>query len=615
MYPVSQDFLEKMRADLRRVDAKLVIDWTAPDLDQSIQVTANENASTSYTQQTADGVTHATRKWASCDGSTYPDGNWFPAPGPGDLSENQMGWWGRQLAGTDGAFSEPYPALTITHAIRPVRSLRVVGDSARGEWPVDFTVELFGPDGTLLRTETVVGNTGIEWSMHLNPPVLDVVKQVLTITRWSHPDRQAKIIEFFTSIQETYYNDDIVEIRLLEERETSTGSLPVGNISANEITIRLANEDRKFDIRNPSSQLSGLLKPNRRIQVWLGSEGEWVPLGTFWSLDWDAPDDQLEAVTTARDRLERLRQTMYQSGSVQQNVSLHALVEQVLRDAGLRPGEYWIDPALQSIVIPWAYLAPTSHREALRTIAEAGLAVVYADRDGVVRIESMSGTPAAPVAEITEDDYFPPLSTPSRQEKVANEIVVTTQPLQPASVPEEVYRSTEPISVPAGQTITVTVFYTKQPVIEAVAALDNPPPGVSIVGATYYAWGADVHIQNTGGSAANVTMVITGKPLTVQGSERVVARDQASITENGVLRYEFPANPLVQTLAQAQAIANALLASAKDPRRDIEVEWRGNPALELGDTVTVVGQDVQIIRQEITWSGAMSARLTGRKVT
>ena len=615
MYPVSQDFLEKMRADLRRVDAKLVIDWTAPDLDQSIQVTANEQASTSYPQQTADGVTGTTRKWASCDGSTYPDGTWFPAPGPDDLTENQMGWWGTQLAGADGAFSEPYPALTITHAIRPVRYLRVVGDSARGEWPVDFRVDLYGPDDTLLRTQTVNGNDSIEWSMSLMPEVLDVAKQVLTVTRWSHPGRQAKIIEFFSSIQETYLSGDIVEIRMIEEREASQGSLPVGNISANEISIRLANEGRKFDVRNPNSPLAGLLKPNRRIHAYLGVDDEWVPLGTFWSLDWDAPDDQLEAVTVARDRLERLRKTNFSTSTVHQNDSMYALAERVLQDAGLSPSDYWIDPALQSIVVPWAWLSPTSHREALRIIAEAALAVVYTDRDGVIRIESMTSTPPTPVVEITEDDYFPPLQAPSRQDQVANEIVVTTQPLRPASAPEEVYRSTEPISVPAGKTVTVTAFYTKQPVIETSASLDSPPAAVSITNVTYYAWGADVSIRNTSGSAANVTLVITGKPLTVQGSQRVVARDQASITENGVLRYEFPANPLVQTLAQAQAIANALLASAKDPRRDIEVEWRGNPVLELGDAVKVVGQDVQIIRQEITWAGAMSARLTGRKVT
>ena len=112
-----------------------------------------------------------------------------------------------------------------------------------------------------------------------------------------------------------------------------------------------------------------------------------------------------------------------------------------------------------------------------------------------------------------------------------------------------------------------------------------------------------------------MTLVIQGKPLTVQNKERAIARDEASITENGVLRYEFPANPLVQTLAQAQAIADTLLASVKDARRDIEVEWRGNPALLLGDRVTVKNQDYHVIRQELDWQGYLQARLTGRRAT
>jgi hypothetical protein len=121
-------------------------------------------------------------------------------------------------------------------------------------------------------------------------------------------------------------------------------------------------------------------------------------------------------------------------------------------------------------------------------------------------------------------------------------------------------------------------------------------------------------MQNTNSTDQQVTLVIQGKPLTVQNKERAIARDETSITENGVLRFEFPENPLVQTLSQAQAIANALLASVKNPRRDIELDWRGNPALLLGDQVTIKGKYYHVIRQEIEWDGALSARLTGRKV-
>jgi hypothetical protein len=340
---------------------------------------------------------------------------------------------------------------------------------------------------------------------------------------------------------------------------------------------------------------------------------EYIPLGIFWSLDWDSPDDTLEATVTARDRMELLRKGTYQTSQVQQNKSLYELAEAVLQDAGLNSNEYVIDTVLQSIVVPYAWFNPVSHREALRRIAEAGLAAAYADRDGKIRIESFVSTGTTTDLEITEDDYFS-ARTPSRQNEIANEIIVDTQPLKPATTAEEVYRSNEPITIPASSTKTVTAFYNSQQVIEAVASLDNPPAGVSIVETTYYGWGASVSIRNTNATDKQVTLVIQGKPLTVRNKERAIARDEASILENGVLRYEFPANPLVQTLAQAQAIADALLASVKDPRRDIEVDWRGNPALLLGDRVTVKNQDYHVIRQEIDWQGYLSARMTGRKV-
>ena len=618
MYPVSQDFLDKMKADRRQVLARVEIDYTDPFMDQSIDIEASENANISYPQQTADSVQETTLKWASLDGSWVLDGTYHLAPPPDKLAQYQFGWWGSQLAGAGGVFAAPYPALTVTHLPRPIHILRVVGDTARVEYPVDFEIKLYAQDDTLLKTETVTGNTQVSWSKTLEPQVLDVAKQVLTITKWSHAGRCAKIIEFFTSIREVYETDDLISIKLLEEREASQGSLPVGNISSNEITLALNNEDKKFDIDNDQSPLKNLLKPNRRIQLRLGveinGEIEWVPLGIFWSLDWDSPDDSLEATVTARDRMELLRKGTYQTSQVQQNKSLKELAEAVLQDAGLTSSEYVIDDALDDTVIPYSWFNPVSHREALRLIAEAGLAAAFQNRDGKIQIESFLISGDEPVLEITEDDYFPPLRAPSRQDQVANEIIVDTQPLRPASAAEEVYRSNETITIPGNSTKTVTAFFNQPPVIEAAAYLDSPPTGVSITEVTYYGWGASVSIRNTNATDKQAMLVVHGKPLTVQNKERAIARDEASILENGVLRYEFPTNPLVQTLDQAQAIADTLLASVKEPRRDIEVDWRGNPALELGDRVTVKGGEFVVIRNQLNWIGAFSAVMTGRRV-
>ncbi|MBC7193867.1 hypothetical protein, partial [Marinobacter sp.] len=216
-----------MRADKRQVLAKAVIDYTDPFLDQSIAVSASEQANVSYPAQTADAVAEPFAKIASLDGSWLLDGTYALAPDPSEAATHQMGWWGSQLAGTDGSFVSPYPTLTVTFFSRPITQLKVVGDSKRGEYPVDFVIKLYDSAGTVLYTETVTGNTLVTWQKTLASAVTQVTKMTLEISKWSHPGRQAKILEFFTSIQETYEGDDVILIHLLEEREVSQGSLPV----------------------------------------------------------------------------------------------------------------------------------------------------------------------------------------------------------------------------------------------------------------------------------------------------------------------------------------------------------------------------------------------------
>ena len=56
MYPVSQEFIEKIRANKRQVFGRVAIDYTDPTIDQSVQVETNENANISYPAQVADNV-------------------------------------------------------------------------------------------------------------------------------------------------------------------------------------------------------------------------------------------------------------------------------------------------------------------------------------------------------------------------------------------------------------------------------------------------------------------------------------------------------------------------------------------------------------------------------
>lgn len=341
-----------------------------------------------------------------------------------------------------------------------------------------------------------------------------------------------------------------------------------------------------------------------------------VPLGTFWSGSWDAPEDKLYARTIGRDRLELLRTSDYTINKINRNSNLYDLAKDVLMDAGLQETDYWIDEELQEYEVPYPFFDIQSHREALRKIAEAAIGQVYCDREGIIRIEGASylENKANVDIEITKDDYFKK-NNPAKDEEIANYIEVETQPLSP-DVNQEVYHSTDTINLIAGQARTMTVNYNHTPCIEAVANLTEVTGSVTIQGAEYYAWGADITLYSVDNASCKIK--IDAKPLIVLSKYRVIARDEASIIDNGIKKFTFPANSLVQTEEVAQKIADKLLLYYKDPRRDIEMSWRGNPALELGDVIETIDYETEkgryhVTKQELEYNGALRARLEGRR--
>jgi len=346
--------------------------------------------------------------------------------------------------------------------------------------------------------------------------------------------------------------------------------------------------------------------------TWESMKGkEFVPLGMFWSGDWDVPEQDLYAHTTGRDRLELLRNSIFSTSEVYVNENLYDLAITVLIDAGMSAGEYFIDDDLKQYVIPYAYFDSQSHREALRKIAEASLGQAYCDREGILRIEGATYLDSlVPVDNIARDDYFTK-NNPTKWSEVANYIEVETQPLTLMSV-QEVYKSNELESIGAGRTKSITAFYNEIPCINAVAAITGTG---TISSVNYYAWGAAIEVASA--TAGTFELSINAQPLKVLNTEKIIKKDDNSIASNGQLKYTYPVNPLVQTRAQAENIASNLLLYYREPRKDIELDWRGNPAMILGDRITVTDRnganDYYVISQQLEFDGALKSMIRGRK--
>jgi hypothetical protein len=651
MYDVTSQYNKGILAEKRQVVGRVVIDYSVPEVDSSITVTANENAYIVQNYQVTNGVLESTRKWASLDGTWVLDGTYFLSPDTEDAAvNNELGWWGETMAGTGGAFSAPYPTLIVEFSSRVVSTLQVVGDSMRGEYPVDFNIYLYNSD-ILLYTETVTGNAEIAWEKPI-APIGEVTKSILEITKWSHDGRQAKIVEFFPILHETYTGDDLFSLSLLEEREVSNGNLPIGNISCNELDISIFNRDRKFDAGNRDSRLYQLIKPNRKVRAWLGlvlpdekitqlavfgiglgqmllelntTHVEWIPLGTFYTLDWDVPELDITAGTTARDRLQLLDNSTYSADELLKDATFYDIAVDVLTDAGLRMNEYFVDEELKNYSVNYGCVLTKpndkSHRECLRSIVEACLGQCYMDRNGILRIEGPSylvNEKTTIDATITRDDYFTK-NNPAAYEELANYIIIKTQPYLPESETSDIYMTDDDKleSIAIGETKTVTIEW-DDPAINCTAALQSAPAGLTITGVVYRPYGADVTV-NGATVAGTFKIAIMGYKLGVSNEIDVIAKDDQSIKENGLKKYSIDENPLIQTKGVAQAIADKCLELSKDPRRDLELEWRGNPALELGDRINVPDSktttaDFWVVFNQLEWDGTLSQTTKGKKV-
>lgn len=255
---------------------------------------------------------------------------------------------------------------------------------------------------------------------------------------------------------------------------------------------------------------------------------------------------------------------------------------------------------------------------------------------------------------INQDNYFD-MVQPAKSEELLNSVEVAHYPLQQQDFNDEYYKTMEAIPIPYLSTIDIECVYSEPPCLNpAATAYETNSEGeityddttglisndtLTVNTITYYAWGVVLNVTNNNAQATTTSttsttlnpekaegycvVVVTAIPLKSQGLEGYTAKDTSSILENGVLKYSYPKNHLIQHRENAVDIATTLLATYVIPRKDISLDWRGDPSLELTDEVDVPEYNkngiytegtFSIFKQIIKYDGTLKAKLEGRKV-
>lgn len=648
MIAVSPAFTDAAAARKRRPKAKVKITWTDPYVDIAVDVTASSVGATSWEDQVVDLIKETPHKWLILDGLSALDGTFWIAPGTQEeANANQFGWYSEEVSDGSGDFATP-PELLVEFAARTVNTLRFVGEPTIGEYPVDFDIYVYenGESGANYSyVSNVTGNTLVEYTEDISAEELfDVTSIKLVVSKWSQANTICKIIEAFEAITDTLYGDSISSMTITEEREIRDGTLPVGNITANLLDLELQNVKivrggnqviDPFFPENDNSYLKNFMLPNRRVEAFLGFRLadltiEYVSCGTFWTGEWSISDKNFSVSVSCLDRIGLLKQSIFVCDVLFENENLKTIAEYVLQHAKdnipMLDLTWEVSDDLSDFIVPTAWFDKKDYSATLRDIAEACLGQCYMRKDDVLVITGYTENVATTTdLTITKSMYFE-RNQPSNLKDLANYIEVETQPIVPSEEVTNVYSSGSFIPIDASAThLNVEIKYSETPVSNAVASISEVESGIDVVisSVVYYPWGAVMTIVNNTASAGSYKISVSGNVYSVYGQETIVRQDDQSIFEHGTFPYKFPVNHLVQSSAVATLIAENLLSSYKNQRRDIILEWIGTPVLELGDQINapeyqrgIINNtaEFKVIKNILSFDGTLRETTTGRKV-
>jgi hypothetical protein len=331
--PELKSEIQKLRG--RRLQARVRIDYSDVNLDNTIQGTAGSTAENSYIEQVYNGKEDVSAKWASLDGS-WVIGEYALAPTTSaERDRYEIGWWSNRLTNGDAEYIETtgrlygdgrlygedvygelstHEELVITFTERTLSDIRISFDNARIEYAVDFDVVFYDIDRTELYRQIVTNNSGVKYAVTI--PVQNLVaSMVLVIKKWSDAGRQAKIAEFYTSVSELYNGDDIINLDVIENSELSDQS-PIGSVASGRCVVTLYNRNRRFDYDNTTSKLFNLVRENVRITPFIGNGSEWIQLGVFYAKSWDVSKQSITATVTGVDRMAILGESDYTKSEI-----------------------------------------------------------------------------------------------------------------------------------------------------------------------------------------------------------------------------------------------------------------------------------------------------------
>ena len=281
-----------------------------------------------------------------------------------------------------------YPMVTITFPnVRShlVPGVTIVWSETYNEYATRCRITAL--NGTEIVTSGEFLNDSVRSMFEL--PMSEYDRIYIEIIDWIVPDHRPRIERVYLGAFEIFTKSNLVKYSHKQSADLLSTELP-----KNEIVFSL---DNSSDIWNPDNPVGNAryLADRQEVSVRYGYKLpagiEWIPAGTFWISEWDAPPNGLEATFTARDLLEFLNvpYSGRKSGTLY-DIAISALEQGELPVTESVTLRYVVDESLKQITTDFSEDNNTyTAAVILQMVANAGRCVLRQTRDGVLRLERL----------------------------------------------------------------------------------------------------------------------------------------------------------------------------------------------------------------------------------
>lgn len=403
------------------------------------------------------------------------------------------------------------------------------------------------------------------------------------------------------------YHYDDYSGRVLSIEYTRESEQPTSPLTLSIATITLDNHDDYFSPLNASSPISGHIKPQRPIKLYVGFRQEDIPV--FVGVTQGLPKINQKAKTVTLqcvDFLNSIINTPLDNEVMYVSKRTDEIISSLLVTAGLITSQFSLDTG--SVIIPFAYFKKGSKLgDALREITEAELGTLYMDEAGVIRFENRTNWATKTQVWGLDRSNVLDITAPS-EDKIINVVEVYSNARE-VQANQKLWELDNAKEIPANSTLEIFADFKDDYGALPVTGVDLP---VYITTATTSLYATNENRDGTGATyqanisvvasrfstaykmtftnSASVPVFITqlelfATPAKVMSQIYVRKSDSASIANYDERQPFKIENDYIQDEGSANSIGQIVLSDRAELDDQRVMIIKGVPQLQVGDVI------------------------------